>query len=240
MQLSGRLSAIAEFITFGESVADIGTDHGLLPIFLYINGISQKIILSDIKEGPLKKAEGNLKIHAPEMVADIRLGGGLDTLEPGEVDTVVIAGMGGRMISDILASDLQKTKSFKKYILQPRNAQDKLRIWLYINAFTIVKERLVREGNHICEIIVVETSLEADMRERSRTYSQRLKNLEFELSPLLFLSKDPLLKELIECRINTGESIISSIKNKGSEVSISRLVEKIERVRKLKELHKYT
>ncbi len=240
MQLSDRLSAIAEFITFGKRVADIGTDHGLLPIFLYLNGISQKVILSDIKEGPLKKAEGNLKIYAPEMAADIRLGGGLDTLEPGEVDIVVIAGMGGRLISDILAADLKKTKSFKKYILQPRNAQDKLRIWLYKNAFSIVKERLVREGNYICEIIVVETSLEADMRERSRTYLQRQKNLEFELSPLLFLNKDPLLKELIECRIRTGEAIIASIRNKGSDVSIGRLAEKIERVQKLIELHKYT
>ncbi|GAB1475251.1 class I SAM-dependent methyltransferase [Bacillota bacterium] len=240
MQLSDRLSAIAEYVSKGERVADIGTDHGLLPIFLYTRGICKTVILTDIKEGPLRKAEANLKIYAPEMEADLRLGGGLEVLKHGEVDTAVIAGMGGRMIANILEADQEKSRSLRKYILQPRNAQDKLRIWLYKNAYTITNERLVREGNYICEIIVAETGPVADMSARQKTYMQRLGNLEFEISPLLFSGKDPLLKELIECRIKAGEEIISSIRMKGSGDSIRGLSERIERVRKLKELHKYT
>ncbi len=152
IQIPKRLAAMAEYIHWGERVADIGTDHGLLPIFLFNQKISPKVILSDIRPGPLEKAKANLLAYSPEMAADLRLGNGLETLRSGEVDTVVIAGMGGMMITEILAKDQKKTRSFRKYILQPRNGQDKLRIWLYKNGYTVNKERLVKEGNHICEV----------------------------------------------------------------------------------------
>ncbi len=238
LQLSDRLAAIADFIFKGETVADIGTDHGLLPIFLFQQGISPKIILSDINSGPLDKARANLAAYAPEMQADIRLGGGLDTLENGEVDTVVIAGMGGLLISSILEADPAKTRSFPKFILQPRNGQDKLRMWLSKEGYKIVSERLVRERHYICEIIVVETAVSMGIEEREDTLTQRLENLEYEISPLLFSAKDPLLKEFIECKIRTEEKIISAVREKGSEVSLRKLAKNEARLSKLKELKK--
>lgn len=238
IKLSERLAAIAEYVLEGETVADIGTDHGLLPIFLLLERISPKVVLCDIKKGPLEKARANLHIYAPEIRADLRLGGGLGPLEKGEVDTVIIAGMGGLMITKILEADPVKTRSFRKFILQPRNGRDKLRIWLYNQGYTIVKERLVREGNYICEIFVVETAAAADMDKREASLSRKLENLEFEISPMLFSHKDPLLKEFIACKINMEEDIIQSVREKGSELSLRKLDKNVERLSKLKELQK--
>lgn len=238
LQLSERLAAIAGFINPGETVADIGTDHGLLPIFLFLNGISPKIIMSDVKSGPLKKAEVNISKYAPGMKPDLRLGGGLDTLKNREVDAVVIAGMGGLMIEKILGDDPVKTRSFSKFVLQPENGRERLRIWLYKNGYTVTAERLVKDRKHFYEIFVVETATQADMAEREASFSQRLQSLEFEISPLLFSDKDPLLKELIECRIEAEVEIIESIREKGSGTSLLQLDEKLRRVEKLRELYR--
>lgn len=238
MQLSDRLLAIAGYINYGEKVADIGTDHGLLPIFLLRNNISKKVILSDVKSGPLKIAESNFSKFLPGLKGDLRLGCGISTLESGEVDAIVIAGMGGRLIAEILSADPEKTASFKKYILQPRNCREDLRIWLYKNPFEITHEKLVREGKYICEIIVAEPIAKFDVEERRRRYKDRLENLEFEISPLLFSANDPLLKEHIKCKIETEKEIISSIKEKGSGESLRQLAPRTKRVQKLEQLYK--
>lgn len=238
MKLSDRLAAIAGFITKGDRVADIGTDHGLLPIFLYKENLSPKIILCDIKQGPLEKAKRNISVYAPDMAADIRLGSGLEPIALGEVDTVVIAGMGGDVISEILAKDPLKTKSIKTFILQPRNAKDKLRMWLYMQGYTVSREKLVREGKYICEIIVVDTSVTVDLSERKRVFEKKVSDLDFEINHLLLSGKDPLLKELIECRIKSEEKIISSIRKKGSTASQRKIKEKEYRIDKLNEIYR--
>lgn len=217
-RISDRLLALAQYIDPGEAVADIGTDHGFLPIFLYRNGISHKVILSDVKKGPLEKAKENLKAYAPFLQADLRLGSGLEPYGPSCVDSVVIAGMGGRLIIDILAHDLKKTASFGKFILQPRNAQDKLRRWLYSQGFLITGEQLVRERHHICEIIAARPpSKDSPGNRPDENELERMeKDLVFLVSPLLFERKDPLLAEFLRRKIRTEESIRNAILENGS------------------------
>ena len=152
IKLTDRLQKIADFIEKGETVADIGTDHGLLPISLWETGKSPFVVLSDINAGPLEKAKHNINKHYPEKSFDVRIGSGISTLKPSEVDAVVIAGMGGLLISEIIGADPELSGSFKKFILQPRNAQDKLRAWLLGHGFQIHNEALVREGKYLCEI----------------------------------------------------------------------------------------
>src|SRR5665648_647206 len=146
IKLSERLEIIANLIDENETMADIGTDHGFLPVALWERGICKKIILSDVNKGPLEKASQNIKATNPGIEFDLRLGNGLETISSGEVSTLVIAGMGGVLITEILGADLEKSKSFKKIILQPRNGQSKLRYWLLTNGFEIIKEnQLIRE-----------------------------------------------------------------------------------------------
>ena len=98
IKLSDRLNVIAEEIEMGETVADIGTDHGFLPIFLWENRISPKVIMTDISEGSLNKAIENCRRFHPETEFDFRLGSGIDVLSEGETDDLIIAGMGGMLM----------------------------------------------------------------------------------------------------------------------------------------------
>lgn len=220
IRISDRLQTIAHCVTRNETVADIGTDHGLLPIFLWQTGISRSFVLSDVNAGPLEKAQANLKRYGQGMVADLRLGNGLAVLRKSEVDTVVIAGMGGLLITEILEQDLSKATSFGKYILQPRNAQERVREWLYHHGFTISAEHLVREGNYICEVIVASPRALEDIELQSIEVDSPMENeLAFEVSPLLFHQKDPLLIEFLERKKRVEEQIVEEIMLLGSEQS---------------------
>ena len=152
-RLNDRLQMIADEIKNGETMADIGTDHGFLPLYLWENGIAPHVIMCDISEPSLAKAKAAAGAYQFGSELDFRAGDGLSVLSSGEVDAVVIAGMGGLLIRDILASDPLKSCSFGKYIFQPRNNAGQLRYWLATKGFRIARNQLVREGKFICEII---------------------------------------------------------------------------------------
>ena len=163
MTLSDRLALIASKIQKGETMADIGTDHGFLPLYLFDSGISPRVIMTDISRASLGKAIQNTceyyschdDTHLPEGIC-FRTGDGLAVLDDGEVDAVVMAGIGGRLMCDILAADPEKSMSFSKLILQPRKHPGYIRRYLYENGFVITDESLVREGKFICEIITAQ------------------------------------------------------------------------------------
>lgn len=210
VKLSKRLQTIADEIHVGEKVADIGTDHGLLPIFLYENAISPFVVLVDINEGPLKKAKDNIARYAKSQEFDLRLGSGLEPLQVGEVDTVVIAGMGGLLMCEILQKDLQKTKSYGTLILQPRNAPEKLRRWLLLHGFAIKNEVLVEEGRFLCEVIVAQPQkMHVLLSEKKLADMER--ELEFEINPLLFEKEDPLLAAYLGNKIRVEKLILKEI-----------------------------
>jgi len=156
IKLSDRLQAIAEHVEKDEVVADIGTDHGHIPIWLMANKKCRGVILSDVNKGPLKKAAENIEKYMPGVSFDLRLGNGISVLEPGEADTVIIAGMGGLLIKQILSEEPDKVRLMKKLILQPRNNSAELRNWLKKSEyFTIVDEQVVKEVDKYSEIITV-------------------------------------------------------------------------------------
>jgi tRNA (adenine22-N1)-methyltransferase len=144
---------MAAYVSAGERVADIGSDHGYLPVWLAREGISPFIVATDIAHGPLQAARGNTEQY--ESV-ECRLGDGLGPLSHGEVDTVVIAGMGGETIIDIMESDPAKTASFAKYVLQPRTKIAELRAWLS-GRYRIVTEDEAEERGRLCRVMVVRT-----------------------------------------------------------------------------------
>lgn len=155
MKLSDRLQAIADEINPGETMADIGTDHGFLPLALWRRGISPRVVLGDVSEAALSKAVRFGHRHGLSDPDCYRAGDGLSVLAPGEVDAVVLAGMGAPLMIQILSEDPAKTAGFSKFILQPRNYPDRLRKWLWEADFGLVEDKLVREGRRICEILTV-------------------------------------------------------------------------------------
>ena len=238
MNLNERLLRIADRIENGETMADIGTDHGFLPIYLLETGISPKVIMTDISEPSLMKGRQNFngRLSGMEDRADFRVGSGISVLAPEEVSTVVIAGMGGRLICDILSEDMEKTRSFKKFILQPRTKQGELRRWLLENGFAITHEDLVYEGAHIPEIITAvpyrgdagAAALAAAgdaAGDASATYEGIDKPAVFyDVPPWIKKATGPV-EEFIERRLNTEKRklervMLSSVRNRELESRI--------------------
>ena len=155
IKLSNRLQVMADKVLPGETCADIGTDHGYLGRYLYESGLSPKVIMTDISEASLSKAKASCGAGQFGTDTSFRVGDGLEVIEPAEVDCVVIAGMGGHLIRDILAADMEKTRSFRRFVLQPRTAAGPLRKWLLEADFVFLSEDIVREGDFLPEIITV-------------------------------------------------------------------------------------
>lgn len=155
MKLSDRMQVIADHVAPGEIAADIGTDHGQIPVWLFAKGISPRVILSDISAASLAKAKETAAAYQFGSGLSFRVGDGLSVLRPGEADTVIIAGMGGKLIRQILAEDLSHTLSFHKFILQPRKGYGLLRKWLLEQGFLFVGEDIVRENRYLPEIMTV-------------------------------------------------------------------------------------
>ena len=156
MRLSKRIYALADSVKNGDTVADIGTDHGYVPMLLIRDGRSPRVIMSDISEGSLAKAKETFELaHLADKVdaSDFRTGDGLETVANGEVDEVIIGGLGGHTIVGILDTDTEKSRSFRRLVLQPRKHSGILRCYLYTHGWDIESDTLAEEGKFACEII---------------------------------------------------------------------------------------
>lgn len=225
MKLTPRLSTIASLVPQNAVVADIGTDHGYIPVYLIKNNIAKKVIAADVNDGPLQSAKKNISLHHMENVIETRLGNGLEVLHIGEADTVIIAGMGGLLIRDILEANPEITSSIGTFVLQPMVAQDDLRRWLLANGFMITNERLVKEEHRIYEVMVVRRGTQAVSDE-----------IYYEVGEKLIENKDPLLIEFIQKNLKKYNEILSQLAGQSSEIANEKRnmchhkVEKLEEV----------
>ncbi|MBQ1395935.1 MAG: SAM-dependent methyltransferase [Eubacterium sp.] len=208
IKLSDRLQCIADRVAQGETVADIGTDHGYLPIYLRQCGKSPRVIMSDISKGSLEKAIEKRRAERVREGCEARLGDGLDVLEPGEADTVVMAGIGGYLTIEILEWDIAKSRTFPKYILQPRKDPGVLRRWLYTHGYTIDREDIVTEGKRYCEILTVSSPGQEGpfSREEDGTPDEA-----YEFPDSLIEQPCPLTEAYLADRLSAEEAIMARI-----------------------------
>lgn len=216
IKLTPRLKTIADEIENGETMADIGTDHGFLPLYLWEMGVCPHVIMADISKGSLSKAEENCRSLHPDTAFDLRLGSGIEVLDTGEVEAVVIAGMGGILMTGILGADIEKSWSFKKLVLQPRNRIGQLRWWLYNNGFCISNEKLVREGKYICEVLTVVP------REIAVTGDLGPDDIEYEFPHKLIDFKNELTEEYLNKKLDLEKLILKSM-SQGRQEEPARL-----------------
>ena len=145
LKLTDRLLKIASLVDKDKKIADIGTDHGYIPVYLLNKNIINYAILGDINKGPLENAKKEVVRNNLLDKVDLRLGSGIEVLKPNEVDQIIIAGMGGVLINDILKANEPVAHSAEKLILQPMQSPEELRRFLYQNGYEIIDEYLVRE-----------------------------------------------------------------------------------------------
>ncbi len=145
-----RLLCAASMVRAGGTVADIGTDHAHLPVWLVQQGICETAVAADIGEGPAESARRTIAAAGLEDRITVRVGDGLSVLSPNEATEIVIAGMGGETIAQILEAALWlKDGVDRRLILQPMTKTAELREWLYQNGFTIEEEHLIKDGRHL-------------------------------------------------------------------------------------------
>lgn len=224
MKLTDRLLKISSLVT-AKKIADIGTDHGYIPIHLLNNQKIEFAILADVNKGPLDNAKNEVIKNKLQEKVDLRLGSGLEVLKKDEVDEIIIAGMGGILISELLEKRKDVSQSAKKLILQPMQAQSELRKYLLNNGFEIINEVLVKEDFRIYEIII--SKYTGKNTETDEIY--------YEIGQKLIENKDGLLNEFIDKKIHTYKNVIEKIKdNEKMTQKINDTKLHIEKLEKLK------
>lgn len=214
MDLSKRLKFIADKIDKCSCIADIGTDHGYIPIYAVKNNTCKRAIATDINIEPVKKAKLNVKYEKLNDLVQVRHGAGLEPIVLGEADTLVIAGMGANLMCDILKADIEKVKKFKCMVLQPAQNPEVLREYLYNNKYEIIEEDLCLDGGVIYELFKVrydEKSLNCDFHK-----------INYEISPYILKRNNPLMKEYLNEKIKKSEKILSFIKDETESAKVRK------------------
>lgn len=190
MKLSNRLKTIASFVPEGSKIADIGTDHGYIPIHLVQEGKAKHAIAMDVRTGPLLRAKSHIAEAGLSDVIEVRLSDGLLKLNKDEADCVVIAGMGGELMIHILEEGRELWDNIPCWVLSPQSELQKMRRFLMEQAFFVEQETMIKEdGKYYVVMRAVRTPVAStdDGREISYRYGKSL--LE---------TKDPVLTEYLE------------------------------------------
>lgn len=209
IKLSQRLQAIADFVPQGARVADVGTDHGFLPCYLAQNNQAVKVYASDINEQPLALAQKNVADYNVGEIVSTRLGNGLAVIEPGEVDVVTIAGMGGSLMIEILDAAPLVVDKLNRIILQPNVGAEAVRIWAEKNRWHIVEEQLVRENDRFSVIIAMEPGRSLNS----------MTPVELFLGPELLKQQHPLLGLYISEEYDKAQMVLEQLAKSDSEES---------------------
>lgn len=153
LPISKRLLCCASMVQPGSRVADIGTDHGYLGIYLLQSSAARHVIACDLRKDPLENARRNAKLFGVDGEMELRLSDGLEKILPDEVDTVVMAGMGGDLIQKILSQCPWRKREGLQFILQPQSAGNVLRRWLCEDGFEIQREEPVQDGHFLYTVM---------------------------------------------------------------------------------------
>lgn len=202
MEVSKRIEFIIENLEKVDTLADIGTDHGYVPLIALDRDICNKAIACDINKDPLDKARLNAVLEGRGDELEFRLGGGFTPLNLSEANEVVIAGMGGNLIRDILEADAEKVKAVDYLVLVPAQNPEVLREYLYTNNYEIIKEDLCYDEGIYYELFKVRSA---------EGQATDLDSIYYEVSPMLLRTKHPLMKEYLQFKLDEYNKILGFI-----------------------------
>ncbi|HEY0826649.1 MAG TPA: class I SAM-dependent methyltransferase [Bacilli bacterium] len=249
MKLSKRLRMIADKIPLGSRLADIGSDHALLPVYLAKNGRITSAIAGEINEGPWEAADKQIKQAGLGGLIEARKGDGLDVIAPGEVDVISIAGMGGSLIVQILSQGQNKEQHLSKFlgvqrlVLQPNVGEDQVRRWLVDNQWVLVDEDIMEEDHQTYEILTADKLPDSAARNKIlySGYSTACGfaitgELLFKMGPKLLKKPSPVFTVKWQYEIHKLEQISLNLSNSGLESSIARRIMINRQIDELKEV----
>ncbi len=217
MELSKRLQAVADLVSEGQIVADVGTDHGYIPIYLLESGKCERAIAMDINKGPLLRAKEHIAEHGLDAKIEVKLSDGVEALSVGACDCVVVAGMGGALAVRIMEEGQAVFKSLREFVLQPQSELAKVRQYLWENEYCVTAEDMVLEDGKFYPMMKVKNGASED-------YAQ----IELRYGKCLLMQKHPVLKQFLEKEVQTKEAILNNLESESGEHIENRKKELLE------------
>lgn len=212
IELSERLTCVASLVSKGGCVADVGCDHGFVSIFLVQNHLADRVIAMDVNEGPLARAKEHVTAYEMEAYIQLRLSDGLKKVSAEDhVDTVVLAGMGGKLMEKILSEAMERGLYIPELVLQPQSDLASLRKFLRKAEYTVTEEKMVLEEGKFYPMMQL------------RYQAERRTGVDYEseeadaFGPILMAEKHPLLHEYLLREIKKFEHVSDEMQRKKSE-----------------------
>ena len=231
MELSKRLNAVAGLVTEGASVADIGTDHGYIPIYLLRQGISRKVIAMDINRGPLERAREHIREEGLETQIETRLSDGVGAMKAGEVDEIIVAGMGGGLMIRILTDHPEVTDSLRHCILQPQSEIHRVRRFLAEQRYAIIEEDMIKEDGKYYPVMKVRME---------KGELERYQEIDYRYGKRLLEKKHPVLYEYLQRERRIKSEIQAGLQDRKNVRTESRILELGEELRLIEEaMHRF-
>lgn len=211
VKLSDRLRAVSEMVSEGKRVADIGTDHAYIPIFLLQNKIAVSAIAMDVNQGPLIRAQEHILECGWQDKIETRLSNGLRMYEKGEADCMILSGMGGPLIASILKEGMEKFEGTEEFIFQPQSEIGKFREFLFRNHFQITAENMIFEDGKYYSIM---KAVIGEMKEWTP--------VEFSYGKYLIEQKNTVLFRFIEKELKQKNRILEELSKQRSDSTALR------------------
>lgn len=230
MQISKRLEAVADMVTSGSVLADIGTDHAYIPIYLVEKDRISQAIAMDVNEGPLARAREHIREAGLEERIDTRLSDGLAALTAQEAQSILIAGMGGILTVRILTEGRGKLGGCRELILQPQSDIALVRAHIEAEGWNIVCEEMVCEdGKYYPMMRAVRGRRDGEVNETASTdggqqggEARKMTEGELRFGPLLLARRHPVLHEFLLKEKQKNESILAQLRGQTGEAAMRR------------------
>lgn len=206
MELSRRMKAVADMVTPGSVVADVGCDHGFVSIYLYEEKIAPKVLAMDVRKGPLDRAKKHIQDFGYTAYIETRLSDGVKELLKGEADTLVCAGMGGKLMARILEEGFDKVSEMRELILQPQSDLPFFRRFLRLHHLKIIQEQMIKEEGKY--YVVIKASYAQNMPNEKDEELQRIFDC---FGPCLIKEKSHVLQEYLQLVLDRNKSILCKL-----------------------------
>ena len=226
MELSRRLLAVANLVTDGRSVADIGCDHGYVSIYLIKNRNCKRVIAMDVNEGPLLHAKANIRKYGVEDRIETRLSDGTKALQYGEVDTLLLAGMGGRLMKRILETGFSDLGYFEELILQPQSEVAELRAFLREQNYMIVDENFVIEDGKYYPMMKAQKTACSSKKENENLEQLKLEDL---FGPILLKKRPEDFITYLKVQKEKTETVLPKVTREERKLELEQYLKDLQR-----------
>jgi len=219
VELSARMQALADMVSRGRVVCDVGCDHGWVSIYLVQQGIATKVYAMDVGKGPLERAKEHIRSYHLENYIETRLSDGLAALQVGDVDCMVCAGMGGPLMMRILTEGRNKARAMKELVLQPQSEIARFRAFLRQEEYQIVRENMVlEEGKYypMMKVVPVDYKIEEVLKEQ---------DIFDAYGELLLKEKHPVLQLYIDRSLEQARELLQHLAKQETMRARERMVE---------------